>query len=196
MRAFTKRAIALTTVGVAASAALAISAGAASAAATGGTITLTINDSYIAHLAAAGVVILPQDDASVSYDNTADTVSITYTVTGGDGSLDNFAGAVDASGSLLGFSIDHGLHVAELGSLNLNVLFDTFDVTPTGGSDTALLDLNGNIDASIDDPSQSLAADQLTVDAAGAALLNADLHTKVFTAGQNIGSLSAAWTVG
>jgi hypothetical protein len=146
MRAFTKRAIALTTVGVAASAAFAVSAGAASAAATGGTITLTINNSYIAHLASAGVVILPQDDASVSYDNTAGTVSITYTVTGGDGSLDNFAGAVDASGSLLGFSIDHGLHVAELGGLNLNVLFDTFDATPTGGSDTALLDLNGNID--------------------------------------------------
>lgn len=196
MRALTKRVIASAAVAAAASAALTISAGAASADATSGTITLTINDSYIAQLAKAGVAILPQDDAAVTYDNTTHTVSISYAVTGGNGSLDNFAGAVDAGGSLLGFSIDNGVHVVELGSLNLNVLFDTFDATPTGGSDTALLDLNGDISASIDDPSQSLASDQLTIDAAGAALLNADLHTKVFSADQNIGGFSAAWTVG
>lgn len=196
MRALMKRAVAVTAVAAAASAAFVISAGAASAAATGGTITLTINDSYIAQLAKAGVAILPQDDASVTYDNTAHTVSISYAVTGGNGSLDNFAGAVDAGGSLLGFSIDDGVHVVELGSLNLNVLFDTFDATATGGSDTALLDLNGDIGASIDDPAQSLSADQLTIDPAGAALLNADLRTKAFSADQNIGSFSAAWTVG
>jgi len=196
MRAFTKRAIALTAVGAAASAALIISAGAASADATGGTITLTINDSYIAQLAEAGVVILPQDDASVTYDNTAGTVSITYAVTGGDGSLDNYAGAVDASGSLLGFSIDHGLHTVELGSLNLNVFSDSFNATPTGGSDTALLDMNGDVNATIADPNQSLSADQLTIDPAGAALLDAALHTNAFTANQNIGSINAAWTIG
>ena len=195
MRAFSKRAVALAAVGAAASAAVVISAGAASADVTGGTITLTINDSYIAQLAKAGVVIVPENAATVSYDSSADTVSITYTVNGGTGSLDNYAGAVDATGALLSLSVDHGLHTVSLGSLNLNVLFDSFNATPTGGSDTALLDLNGDISATDDDPAQSLAADQLTIDPAGAALLNADLHTSVFTANENIGSFSAAWTV-
>lgn len=196
MRAFTKRAVALTAVGAATSAAVLLGAGAASADATGGTITLTINDSYIAQLAKAGVVILPQDASSVTYSSSAGTVSITYAVTGGAGSLDNFAGTVDASGGLLGFSVDRGLHVVDLGSLNFNVLFDSFNATPSGGSDTALLDLNGDINASIADPAQSISADQLTIDPAGAALLDADLHTNAFTANENIGSFSAAWTVG
>jgi hypothetical protein len=194
MRAFSKRAVALTAIGAAASAGVMISAGAASADAIGGTITLTINDSYIAQLAEAGVVIAPENAASVTYDSSADTVSITFTVDGGTGSLDNYAGAVDATGALLSFSVDHGLHTVALGSLNFNVLFDSFDATPTGGSDTALLDLNGDINATDDDPAQSIAADQLTIDPAGAALLNADLHTGAFTANENIGSFSAAWT--
>ena len=196
MRAFTKRAVALTAVGAAASAAVMIGAGAASAAVTAGTITLTINDSYVAQLAKAGVAIVPQDAASVTYDSSAGTVSITFTVTGGTGSLDNYAGAVDAGGALLAFSFDKGLHTASLASLNLNVFNDSFDATPSGGSDTPLLDLNGDISATDDDPAQSLAADQLTIDPAGAALLNADLHTNVFTANENIGTFSAAWTEG
>ena len=196
MRAFTKRAVALTAIGVATSAGVMFSAGAASADVTGGTITLTINDSYIAQLAKAGVAIVPQGAASVTYDTTAKTVSITFTVDGGSGSLDNYAGTVETSGSVLAFSCDKGLHTVSLGSLNFNVLFDTFDATPTGGSDTPLLDLNGDVSATINDPAQSIAADQLTIDATGAALLNADLHTTAFTADENIGSFSAAWTVG
>jgi hypothetical protein len=196
MRAFSKRAVALAAIGAAASAGVMISAGAASADATGGTITLTINDSYIAQLAKAGVVVVPENAASVTSDNTAGTVSITFTVSGGTGSLDNYAGAIDATGALLSLSVDHGLHTVALGSLNFNVLFDSFNATPTGGSDTALLDLNGDINATDDDPAQSLSADQLTIDPAGAALLNADLHTNAFTANQNIGSFSAAWTEG
>ena len=196
MRAFTKRAVALTAIGAATSAAVLISAGAASAATvTGGTITLTINDSYVAQLAKAGVVLVPQDAASVTYDNTADTISITFTVSGGTGSLDNYAGAVDASGSVLGFSFDHGVHFVSLSSLNFNVLNDSFDGTPSGGSDTPVLDLNGDIAASINDPDQSISADQLTIDPAGAALLNSALGTNAFSANENIGTFSAAWTV-
>jgi hypothetical protein len=196
MRAITKRAAALTAVGAAASAAVMIGAGAASADVSAGTITLTINDSYLLQLAKAGVVVVPQDAASVTYSSTADTVAITFTVTGGDGSLDNYAGSVDASGALLALSIDKGLHAVDLGSLNFNVYNDSFDATASGGSDTPLVDLNGDVSASIADPAQSISADQLTIDPAGATLLNADLHTKTFTANENIGTFSAAWTVG
>lgn len=196
MRAFTKRAAVLAAVGAVTSAGVMISAGAASADVTGGTITLTINDSYVAQLAEAGVVLLPQDAASVTYDNSAGTLSITFTVSGGTGSLDNYAGAVDATGSVLGFSVDRGLHVVDLSSLNFNVFNDSFDGTPAGGSDTPILDLNGDFTASRNDPNQSLTADQLTLDPAGAALLNSALNTSAFTANENIGSFSASWTVG
>lgn len=195
MRAFTKRAVVLAVVGAATSAGVLIGAGAASADATGGTITLTINDSYVAQLAEAGVVILPKDAATVTYDNTADTVSITFTVSGGTGSLDNYAGAVDATGSVLGFSFDNGLHAVNLSSLNFNVFNDSFNGTPSGGSDTPILDLNGDINATRNDPNQSMTADQLTIDPAGAALLDSVLDTSAFTANENIGSFSAAWTV-
>jgi hypothetical protein len=196
MRAFTKRAVALTAIGAATSAAVLISAGAASAATvTGGTITLTIDDSYIAQLAKAGVVLVPQGEASATYDNSAGTVTITFTVSGGTGSLDNYAGAVDATGSVLGFSIGNGVHAVDLTSLNFNVYNDSFDGTPSGGSDTPILDLNGDTSATIADPNQSITADQLTIDPEGASLLNAALGTNVFTANENIGTFAAAWTV-
>lgn len=193
MRGISKRMAALAVAGATAGGLIVAGAGAASADVTGGTVTLTVNESFIAQLAEAGVVVIPENTASITLDNTNNTVSIAYTATGGIGDLTYDGGTVNLSGALLAFSFRG--HSETLNSLEFDVGNASFDGATSSGAETPLLDLAGTESAGIDIPSETLTATQLTIDAAGAALLNGALHTNAFSAGENVGSFSASWTV-
>lgn len=193
MRGFTKRIIALTLAGAGATTAMVIGAGAACAATdASGTVTLTLSDSFVTQLALHGVIIVPEGTAAESA--SGGNVVLTFSVTGGDGSLDNYAGSLLTSGSFVGFSFNGGF--INLTALNYNVFNESWDASINGGSDTPVLDLNGNWDATVADPDQSMAATQLTVDPAGAAALDSVLNTDAFVANANVGSFSASWVLG
>jgi hypothetical protein len=193
VRGISKRVAALAVAGATAAGLVVAGAGAASADVSGGTVTLTLNESFIAQLAKDGVVVVPQNAASVTVDSADGTVSIAFTATGGLGDLTYDGGTVNLSGSLLAFSL-RGRCVT-LSSLEFDLGNASFDGATSSGADTPLLDVAGTEVAGIVLPNETLTASQLTIDAAGAALLDGALHTSAFTAGANVGSFSAAWTV-
>jgi hypothetical protein len=192
MRGLIKRAVALPAAALGAVALVGMGAGAAHAAVAGGSVTLTINGSFIEQLAKAGVIVVPQNEASVTFTPGTDTVAITYTATGGTASLVSFSGVVDYSGSLLGFSC-HGKTVT-LSSLLFDLTDTVFDgATPTSG-ETPLLDLAGSQNNNIDGATQTYDSSELTIDSAGAQLLDSALGTSAFVAGTDVGGFAATWT--
>jgi hypothetical protein len=192
MRAFLKRAAALPAAALGAVALVGMGAGAAHATVASGSVTLTINGSFIASLAKAGVVVVPQNEASVTFTPSTDTVAITYTATGGTASLVSFSGVVDYSGSILGFSC-RGKSV-DLSSLMFDLTNGVFDGKTGAGAETPLVDLSGTQSGDISGTTQTYNASDLTIDAAGAQLLDTALHTSAFVAGTDIGSFAATWT--
>jgi hypothetical protein len=197
VRGFNKRVVALPVVGIGAAALVALAGGVADAAVSTGTVTLTVSDSFIAQLAESGVALVPTD-ATVTYNSSADTVSIAYTATGGDATLTNGTGTIQLSGGLLGFSIAG--KVVYLSSLEFDLYNGQFDGAVSGGTVTPLLDLAGNSTGTISGADQTFASNELNVDPEGAALLDGALDTGVFNTlandGADAGSFSAAWTTG
>jgi hypothetical protein len=192
MRGLTKRAVALPAAALGALALVGLGSGAAHAAVASGSVTLTVSGSFVAQLAKAGVVLVPENAASVTYTSGTNTVAITYTATGGDATLVDFAGTISYSGSILGFSC-RGKTVNLTG-----LLFDLTDAqfdgqTATSG-ETPLVDLAGSQSGNINGATQTYSSTDLQIDAAGAALLDSALGTKAFTAGQSVGSFSTTWT--
>jgi hypothetical protein len=187
-----KRVLALAMAGVGTAALVVVSGGAANADVSGGTVTLTVNDSFLVQLAKSAVLVVPEGTASTTTGTDPASVVITFTATGGLGDLANSAGSINLAGSLISVSLD-GKSVT-LGALNLNLGGSTFDGATATGQDTPLLDLAGTEDGTITGSDETYEASDLTIDPAGAALLNAALGTKAFKAGQDIGSISAAWT--
>lgn len=193
----TKRAIALPVAAVSALGLSIVSAGAAQAVTsiTGGTVTLTVNASFIAQLAKSGVVLLPTDYASLTYNTSAQTVAITYDATGGDANLTEFAGSVDYSGGVLGFSLNG--HAVDLNTLSFDLGNAQFDgATSTSDGDVPLVDLSGSLAGNINGVTQTFFSTDLVVDPAGAALLDSALHTTAFYGGQDVGSFTTTWTTG
>jgi hypothetical protein len=163
---------------------------------TGGTAAVTEPFSYIAQLAKAGVVEVPLPPATVSVDKSAQTVTTTFPVTGGNADTGTVSGALDVGGTLKVFSV-HGKHFYCVTLTDIQVSIDDTAIlaTPKGSTtQVALLDIGGNIDIT-QGTDQSLTASELTVDPAGAAYLDKALHTQAFVAGADAGSLDAAWTV-
>lgn len=190
MFAHSRRIFALSLAGATTAALVVVGAGAANADVSGGTVTLTVNDSYLAQLAEAGVVLVPESAAAVTA--AGGTVSVAFTATGGLGDLANFAGAVNLSGSVLALSLRG--KVVTLADLNLNLNSGSIDGVTASGTDTPLFDLAGTQDATINGSDEQYQASELTIDPAGADLLDSALGTHVFTAGQVIGSFSGDWT--
>jgi hypothetical protein len=162
---------------------------------TGGSATVTTTFSYIAQLASAGVGIVPLSPASTSADTSNQTVTVTFPVTGGDGNLASFFGSVDLGGSLDVGNANNG-DVVTLEDLQFDLRTFTIDGTPAGSTTpVALFDPAGTIDVSPQAASQSVTASELEINAAGAAYLDNALDTTAFTAGQDVGSFDASWTV-
>lgn len=159
---------------------------------TGGTVTVTVPLSYIVQLAKAGVVEFPVPLSELSADTSDQTVTVTFTVTGGDADVRTFFGSADLSGKLV--IADAKGRVVTLGGLDLNLENGDIEGTPAGSSASVpLLDAGGDITFSPGTTSQSYDASELTVDPAGAAYLNSALRTSAFAAGQNVGSMAATW---
>jgi hypothetical protein len=193
VRSLGKRVLALPAAAAGAMALVAVGAGAAHAAAiTGGSVTLTVKAAWVAQLAKAGVVVVPQGDSSLTYNAAAKTFSVTFAATGGDADLNLGAGSVDYSGSLLGFSCKG--RTVSLGSLLFDLENGQFDGASAAGGELALADLGGTVDGTISGTTQTFESSDLDLDPAGAAYLDSALGTKAFTAGQSIGSFSATWS--
>ena len=166
---------------------------------TGGTVAITVPESYIAQLAKAGVVEFPVPASELSVDHSSKTVTVTFTVTGGDADISVFSGSLDLSGTVDVAGVRHP-HPVTLGSLQLDVFNGQLDATPAGSSTPVpLLDVAGNTSFTVTPGATSAAdtysSDEMTVDPAGAAYLNSALGTSAFQAGQNVGTMSASWTV-
>ncbi|HEV2636360.1 MAG TPA: hypothetical protein VGX23_14510 [Actinocrinis sp.] len=191
MRGLTKRAVVLPMAALSAAALVAVAGGVAQADVSAGTVTLTVNTSFLAQLAKSGVVLLPGDYSSVTY-NSSGTVAVTYAATGGDASLVFSAGTVTASGGILGFSLNG--HTVDLGSLLFDLTDAQFDGATSTSGEVPLVDLAGSQAGLISGTTQTYTASDLVIDPAGAALLDSALHTTAFYGGQDVGSFAASWT--
>jgi hypothetical protein len=159
---------------------------------TGGTVAVTLPLSYIEQLAKAGVVSFPVPLSEASVNTSAQTVTVTFPVTGGDGDSRTFFGQVDLGGKLEVVSAKG--KVVCLGDLDLNLANGDIEGTPAGSSTPVpLLDWAGNITYGTGTTVQTLDISELTVDPAGATYLDNALRTNAFTAGQNVGSLTSSW---
>ncbi len=193
MRISAKRALTLPVALVSAVALTGLMTGTANAATvSSGSVTLSVNASFLGALAGHGVGFLPSGFSSLSYAN--GQVAVTYAATGGDADINTYAGTISYSGAVCGFDLK-GKSV-ELSSL----LFDFGDAqfdgeTPTSGGEVPLVDLAGTQIGDVNGTTETYTASELTLDAAGAAYLNSALDTNAFVSGTDIGSLSATWVI-
>ena len=198
MRGITKRVMALPV--AAASAVAIVIAGSAAAHASSfesGSVSITVNASWLSQLAHAGVAVVPQGYSSLTYSSSANTVTVVYAATAGDASLNNGAGTLSLSGGIIGVSYKG--KVVDLSTLMFNLTGASFDGATSTSGDEQLFDLAGSVGGSVTpntdgSNTQVVTSDNLDIDAAGAAFLNSALSTTAFTAGENIGSFSATWT--
>ena len=194
MRNSAKRAIALPMAALSAVALTGIAATSASASTvTSGTVTLSVNVSFLEALAKYGVALVPSGYSSVS--STSSQVSVSYAATGGDADVSTYSGTISYSG---------GIRVLDAKTYKSSaisaLLFDLGDAqfdgqTATSGSQEPLLDLAGTQSDNINGSTETYAASDLTLDAVGAADLNAALGTSAFVSGEDVGSFSATWVI-
>jgi hypothetical protein len=194
MRIPAKRILALPVAALSAVALTGLVAGTASASTvTSGSVTLTVNASFITALAEHGIVFVPNGYSSISYADGA--VSVTYAATSGDADISTFSGTVSYSGGICGFDLENGKNV-ELSSLLFDLGDTQFDgQTSAGGGEVPLVDLGGGQFGNISGTTETYSASELTLDAAGAAYLNSALGTKALTSGEAVGSFSATWVI-
>jgi hypothetical protein len=192
MRIPAKRAIALPLAALSAVALTGVVASTASAATvTSGSVTLTVNASFLAGLAKSGIGFVPQNYTSISYANGA--VTVTFAASGGDASITSEAGQVDYTGGIIGFDL------CKRTSVDLNTLvFDLsygafFGETSTSGGEVQLLDLAGSQQITTDGTNNTYAASDLVLDQAGADYLNSALGTTAFSGGMDVGSFTTTW---
>ncbi|MGK4583975.1 hypothetical protein [Kitasatospora sp. HPMI-4] len=180
---------------LAAGAPLAVAAPAGAATPPSGSAVVTESGTFFQQAAAAGIVAVPLPPAGASYDATKGPAA-TFRVTGGSASLPGYYGTVQLGGGLLAFDARTGKCVTfeqlafDAGSWQLTGV-------PAGGTaPVALLDPAGSNTVTRNGATQNLAASDLRLDAAGAALLDSRLGTSFFTAGQSVGSFSLSFTPG
>jgi hypothetical protein len=152
-----------------------------------GTGTITVPASFLAQLAKAGIVVVPQSAASTSYNSTTKTVTVVFNVSGGDADVNALAGNVNVTGGLKFYDYKTGKNVV-FSALTFDVFNAQFDGTSSvDGTQQPLFDPAGNTTTSESGPAQSYSASDIQIDAAGASYLDTALHTTFFTAGQDIG---------
>ena len=178
MRISAKRALTLPVALVSAVALTGLLTGTADAATvSGGSVTLSVNASFLETLAAHGVGFLPKGFSSIS--DAGGQEAVTFAATGGDADLNTFSGTVSYSGAVYGFDLD-GRYTA-FGSLLFDLGDTQFDgETPTSGGELPLVDLAGTQAGNIDGTTETYSASDLTLDAAGAAYLDSALGTQAF----------------
>jgi len=189
-----KRAIALPVAALSAVALTGVVAGTANAAAvTSGSVTLSINTSFLKTLVQHGVVVAPHHASSVTTAN--GQVSVTFAATGGDANISTFSGTISTSGSIC--VMDARTHKAvDLSALLFDVGDAQFDAQPSAAvGETPLVDLAGTQSGNINGTTNTYVASDLTLDAVGAADLNAALGTTAFVSGEDVGSFSATWVI-
>ena len=194
MRISAKRAIVLPVAALSALALTGVVAGTASATTVAsGTVTLTVNASFLQQLAKSGVGFVPQNYSAISYANGA--VSVTYTATSGDADVSTFSGSINYTGGIFGFDCRTGKKV-DLNTLIFDLGDTQFDgQSSTSGGEVPLLDLAGTQAANINGTTETYSASGLTIDQAGADYLNSALGTTAFEAGENVGSFGATWVI-
>ena len=168
---------------------------------TGGTAAITEPYSYIAQLAKQGVVEVPfGKGVSVTNDPTTQTVTTTFTVTGGNADTSTLSGALNVGGELIIVHAAKGQKPRSVILTNIAVSLDADAIvaTPKGSTTpVSLLDIGGDVTfgGSPSTGTETLTSDDLSVDPAGAAYLNSALDTTAFVSGDTAGSLSATWTL-
>lgn len=193
MRILAKRAIALPVAALSAVALSAVVADTASADVTSGTVSLTVNASFLADLAEHGIGFVPQDYTSISYADGEVTVS--FAATGGDADINSFSGTISYTGGIIGFDLKSG-QAADLNTLIFDLGNAAFDgESSTSGGEVQLLDLAGSQYGNISGSDETYSATDLVLDPAGAAYLDSALDTTAFSAGQDVGSFTASWVV-
>ena len=193
MRISAKRALTLPVAALSALALTGVMAGTANATTvSSGSVTLSVNASFLEALAGHGVAFVPNGYSSISYAN--GQVAVTYAATGGDANIGTFSGTISYSGGICGFDLK-GKSV-ELGTLLFDLGDTQFDgQSSTSGGEVPLVDLAGTQAGNISGSTETYTASDLTLDAAGAAYLNSALGTSAFASGQDVGSFSATWAI-
>ncbi len=192
MRIPAKRAVALPLAALSAVALTGVVAASAQAADTvSGSVTLTVNASFLLQLAQHGIGFVPQNYTALSYANGA--ANVTFAETSGDAEVSTYSGTESYSGGILGFDLKTGQAV-DLDTLIFDLGGTTFyGESSTSGGETPLLDLGGAQDGYIDGTSETYSATELTLDPTGADYLNSALHTTAFVSGTVIGAFTSTW---
>jgi hypothetical protein len=186
-------AIPVASLGVAAGTAVAAPSAFAAVSETGGTVTLTAPFSDLTPIVEDGVIACPVSPATGSADTSNDTASLSFTVTGGDADVTKAFGTADLGGSL---EVESPGHEVTFTNWQLNVRGATITATPSGSSTpVTLLDLRGTLKITASSTQQTLSSTEVEIDPAGASYLDSTLDTSAFSSGQQIGSLSASWTI-
>lgn len=163
---------------------------------TGGTATIALSTRYLEALAKAGVILIPAAPASSSYASGAD--AYTFSVTGGNGDVNNFVGSVDLGGQLRVVNARNGRTVI-LTSLRFS--FDNGNLTGTlSGTKTkvVLADIGGDLseaDNAGPPKTETFSSDQFTVDRSAARRFDAALGTTAFRAGADMGGFTTTFDV-
>ena len=187
-----KRAIVLPVAAFSAVALTGIVAGTASAASvTSGSVTVSVDNTFLAALAKHGVLVNEHGATSVADAN--GQLSVTFAATGGDANVSTFSGTISDSGTICVTDVRTRKSV-DLSALLFDLGDAQFDGQPSAAvGEVPLVDLAGTQTGNINGTTQTYAATDLTLDAAGAAYLNSALNTTVFTSGEDVGSFSASW---
>lgn len=160
---------------------------------TGGSLTITADNTFVSQAANAGITFSAVSPATSSYSN--GVLTFTLPVTGGNADANKATGTLQLGG---GLKMHDDKTETSLTFSALNLSFDTgaFNGTPSEGgtSPVALADAGGSVLSSSTSTTQTLSASMLTVDAQGASFANTNLRTTFFTAGQNTGSLTTTFT--
>lgn len=192
MRITAKRAVALPVAALSAVALSGIVAASASADVVSGSVTLTVNASFLAGLAEHGIGFVPSGYRSLAYSNGAATV--TYALNAGTAEVTTFSGSAPAPGGIFGFDLK-SLKLVDLQSLIFDLGDSQFDGQGSASvGEVPLLDITGSTFGAASGTSETYSGSELTLDPAGAAYLNSALGTSAFVAGTDVGSFTASWT--
>jgi hypothetical protein len=194
MRISAKRAIALPVAALSAVALTGIAANSASATTvTSGSVTLNVNVTFLQALAKYGVALVPSGYSAVS--TTSSQVSVTFALTGGDADVSTYSGTATVSGGICAYDAKTKKST-QISALLFDLLDAQFDgQTATSGGEEPLVDLAGTQSGNINGTTETYVASDLTLDAAGAADLNAALGTSAFVGGEDVGSFGATWVI-
>ena len=162
---------------------------------TGGSGTLSVPVAVVAGLAHANIVVLPGTPATSSFDPVAGTDSITMPVTGGNGEVSNFFGAVQYGGSMVFIDGATGKTVVITG-IQLNYFTGALTGVFAGATKhTPLAYVRGTMSSSTGVGTETFTTDELDLSAKAAGALNTGLGTKVFIKGTDIGGFTTTYDV-